>query len=182
MLIDFRIKINGYHKNHAKNITYWGQDYLENLSWNPCLLTHFPIVLHICLWTESALDQLMACCLSIGLLGTNCSEIGIAILLFSFKKMHLKLSSAKMVAVFSRGRGVNKNCVYVLIGWWLCCQSVRSQAWNSCAALTWILTWEFLSNTSLLVTHSFSWKQVFVLIKISLTWNLHTLIQGNTFW
>ena len=42
--------------------------------------------------------------LSIGLLGTNFSEYGIKILLFSFKKMQLKLSSAKMAAILARGR------------------------------------------------------------------------------
>ena len=49
-------------------------------------------------WTHAGL-------LSIGLLGTNFSEI--RILSFSFKKMHLKLSSAKMAAILSRGRYVS---------------------------------------------------------------------------
>ena len=44
--------------------------------------------------------------LSIGLLGTNFSENRIGILPFSFKKMHLKLSSAKVTAILSRGRWV----------------------------------------------------------------------------
>ena len=47
-------------------------------------------------WTNAGL-------LLIGLLGTNFSEIRIGIPSFSFKKMHLKLSSAKMAAIFSRG-------------------------------------------------------------------------------
>ena len=46
--------------------------------------------------------------LLIGYLGTNFSEILIAILSFSFKKMHLKMSSAKMAAILSRGRWVKK--------------------------------------------------------------------------
>ena len=60
-------------------------------------------------WTRPSLVQVMACrqfrsqastwtndsLLSIGLLGTNFSEIWIGILSFSFKKMHLKMSSAK---------------------------------------------------------------------------------------
>ena len=46
-------------------------------------------------WTNAGL-------LSIGLLGTYFSEIGIGILSFSFKKMHLKMS-AKMAAMLSRG-------------------------------------------------------------------------------
>ena len=47
---------------------------------------------------------------SIWLLGTNFSEIRIGIVLFSFKKMHLKLSSARMGAILSRGRWVNIWC------------------------------------------------------------------------
>ena len=49
-------------------------------------------------WTNAGL-------LSIGVLGTNFSEIWISILSFPFKKMHLKLSSAKMAAILSRGDG-----------------------------------------------------------------------------
>ena len=41
--------------------------------------------------------------MSIELLGTNFSENWIRILPFSFKKMHLKLSSAKVTAILSRG-------------------------------------------------------------------------------
>ena len=48
-------------------------------------------------WTNAGL-------LTIGLLGTNFSEILIRILPFSFKKMHL--SSAKMASILSRGRWV----------------------------------------------------------------------------
>ena len=55
------------------------------------------------IWTNAGL-------LSIELLGTNFGEIWIRIL-SSFNKMHLKLSSAKMVAIFSRGRWV-KGCIY----------------------------------------------------------------------
>ena len=53
-------------------------------------------------WTIAGLS-------SIGLLGTNFSEIRIRIPSFSFKKMHLKLSSAKMAAILSRGRWVQKD-------------------------------------------------------------------------
>ena len=38
-----------------------------------------------------------------GPLGTNLSEIRIGILPFSFKKIHLKMSSAKMVAIYPGG-------------------------------------------------------------------------------
>ena len=47
-------------------------------------------------WTIAGLS-------SIGLLGTHFSEIWIGILSFSFKKMQLKMSSAEMVAIWSRG-------------------------------------------------------------------------------
>ena len=85
-------------------------------------LTHWGRVTHICvskltiicsdnglspdrcqaiIWTNAGL-------LLIGPLGTNFSEILIEILTFSFKTMHLKLSSAKVAAILSRGRWVNK--------------------------------------------------------------------------
>ena len=51
-------------------------------------------------WTNAGL-------LTIGLLGTNFSEIWIVILSFSFRKMHLKMLSAKMAAILSMGRWVN---------------------------------------------------------------------------
>ena len=41
--------------------------------------------------------------LSIGPLGTNFSEIQIEIQNFSLMKMHLKMSSAKLAAILSRG-------------------------------------------------------------------------------
>ena len=67
-------------------------------------------------WTGSALVQVMASrlfgakplpdtnadLLSIGLPGTNFSEIRVRILSFSFKKMHWKLLSAKMAAILFR--------------------------------------------------------------------------------
>ena len=43
----------------------------------------------------------------IGSVGTNFSEILIKIQQFSFTKMHLKISSAKVSAILSRGRLVN---------------------------------------------------------------------------
>ena len=51
-------------------------------------------------WTSADL-------LSIGPIGTNLREIWIQILTFSFKKIRLKMLSAKMVAILSRGRWVN---------------------------------------------------------------------------
>ena len=65
-------------------------------------------------WTGSSLVQVMAWCIfsllglqSSGLLGTNFSEIGVGILSFSFKKMHLKMSSAKAAAILSRQDELN---------------------------------------------------------------------------
>ena len=45
--------------------------------------------------------------LSIGLMGTNFSQIGIEILSFSFKNMYLKTSSVNMAAILFRERWVN---------------------------------------------------------------------------
>ena len=42
--------------------------------------------------------------LSIGLVRTNLSEIRFKIYSFSFKEMHLKVSSAEMAAILSTGR------------------------------------------------------------------------------
>ena len=53
---------------------------------------------------RQAITRTNAGLLSIGLLGTNFSENRIGILSFSFKKMHLKLSSANVAAILSRRR------------------------------------------------------------------------------
>ena len=52
-------------------------------------------------WTNAGL-------LSIGLLATNLNEIRVGIQSFSFKEMWLKMSSAKMAAILSRGRWANR--------------------------------------------------------------------------
>ena len=81
-----------------------------------------PSVPYMCQWTGSTLVQVMACrrtrlspvwrqainrtnagLLSIGPWGTNFNEILIEIHTFSFKKMRLKMSSAKLVAILSWG-------------------------------------------------------------------------------
>ena len=56
---------------------------------------------------HQAITWTIASLLSIALLGTSFSEIGIGILSFSFKQMRLKTSSAKMVVILSRVEGVN---------------------------------------------------------------------------
>ena len=60
----------------------------------------FPVWCQAIIWINAAL-------LSIGLMGTYFNEIWIGILSFSFNKMHLKMSSAKMAAILSRGRRIN---------------------------------------------------------------------------
>ena len=86
-----------------------------------CCLTHWGRVKHICvgklttigsdnglspgrrqaiIWTNAGI-------LLIWPLGTNFNEMLIEIHTFSFKKMHLNMSSAKMAAILSRGRWVN---------------------------------------------------------------------------
>ena len=58
-----------------------------------------PIRRQAIIWSNAGL-------LSIGPLGTNFSEILIKMNNYSFKKMHFQMSSAKMVAILSRGRWV----------------------------------------------------------------------------
>ena len=81
-------------------------------------LPTLPLVPHICIsesdqhWFRwwlvaySAIIWTSAGLLSIGLVGTNFSEILIKNKTFSFKKMHLKMSSTQLVAILSRGRWV----------------------------------------------------------------------------
>ena len=90
----------------------------------PCLLTHWGRVTHVCvgkltiigsdnglspgrrqtiIWTNAGI-------LLIGPLGTNFSEIVVGIQTFSFKKIHLKMSSAKW-RPFCLGLNV-LSCVY----------------------------------------------------------------------
>ena len=89
-----------------------------------------PCATYMCQWTGSASVQVMACkaitwtnavLLSIGLLGTNFSENPIRILYFSFKKMYLKMLSAKIVAILSRGRWLNSWRSWKMWVWsWIC--------------------------------------------------------------
>ena len=73
-------------------------------------------VTHICQWARSALVQVMAwgqaitwtiaALMSIGPLRTNFCEILIKMQNFSFMEMHLKMLSAKVAAILSRGTWV----------------------------------------------------------------------------
>ena len=56
----------------------------------------------VIIWTNAGI-------LLIGPLGTNFSEILVGIQTFSFKKMHLKMSSAKRSSILSRPQCVNSN-------------------------------------------------------------------------
>ena len=68
--------------------------------------------------------------LPIGPQGTNLSEIWIAIIAFSFKKMRLKKSSAKMAAVLFRGRWVDKSLAITSVKWINWCNMKSHICWN----------------------------------------------------
>ena len=88
-------------------------------------------------WTNATI-------LSIGLLGTNFSEIRIGILSFQFKKIHFKLSSATMAAILCRGH------VMTILSIWqnggsrdhihaaLVPHNWMSSLWNTISALQWV--------------------------------------------
>ena len=61
-----------------------------------------PIRCQAIIWTNAGI-------VSIGSLGTNFSEIWMAINIFSFTKMHLKMPSAKVAAILSRCQWANKS-------------------------------------------------------------------------
>ena len=62
--------------------------------------TMMPVQRQAIIWTNAGI-------LLIGLLGTKFSEILIKIHTFSFKKLHLEMSSAKMAVIFSQPQCVN---------------------------------------------------------------------------
>ena len=95
-----------HHIRHTKQSMWGFLNYQKHTPWE---LTHWGQTTHICVsrLTIVASDNGLSPgrrqaiiwnnvgILSIGLLGTNFSEILIEILTFSFKKMHLKMSSGK---------------------------------------------------------------------------------------
>ena len=107
--------VKGAHRASLKKIEIWTflklvpHLYGSKTGSSLCLITHWGGVMHICvskltiIGSDNGLspDRLQAIIwtnagiLLIGPLGTNFSEILIEILTFSFKKMHLKVSSAK---------------------------------------------------------------------------------------
>ena len=151
-------------------------------------------------WTGPSLVQVMACrlfsaitwtnagLLSIGLLGTNVSKILIEILSFSFKKMHLKMSSAKMAAILSMGRWVNVLCHQQAQYWWkndwiffgfksFCCLTLKylihflkcDHVFQYCWLWMWFFLWSW-SNTMNI------WSALWVLM----TWCLSTRVSVAT--
>ena len=95
---------------------------VEDFSCHSVTLTHRPLVSHISgRWTWSALVQIMACrldgakplsepmlTLSIRPQGTYFNEFLFEIQIFSFKKMHLNMSSAKWRPFCPRGDELNE--------------------------------------------------------------------------
>ena len=83
-----------HHMNnfwHLKFLTHWGQvmhKWFSNLTITGSDNVFLPVQHQVIILTNAEI-------LLIGPLGTNLSEILIEILIFSFKKMHLKVSSVK---------------------------------------------------------------------------------------
>ena len=91
---------------------------LHTLTINICVNSSPPSVAYMRQLIGSALVQIMVCCLfgakvrlSIGLLGTNVSEILIKIQNFSFTKMHLKISFAKWWPFCPGGDELMETCI-----------------------------------------------------------------------
>ena len=136
--------------------------HVENILtlFKPVLLkTHLPIVPHVCVnWViissgnglapvrRQAITWTNVGLLSIGLQGTNSSEIWIESLSFLFKKMHLKMSSAKMGSILSRGRLLNDGIWRYWSGWAL----VQVKGWCLTAPSNYLnLCWPIISGIHL---------------------------------
>ena len=79
-----------------------------------CFNSSPPSAAYMHQWIMSALapsHYRNQCCLSIGPIGTNFSEIWMGILSFSFTKMHFKMSSVRMAAILSREGWINVSWV-----------------------------------------------------------------------
>ena len=100
-------------------------------------------------WTNDAL-------LPIGFLGRNVGEVCIGILSFSFKKMHLKMSSAKMVANLFRGwRWVNLMSP-VLNGQHLADRIIECSFWKMSSIAQWNLSVTTTSTIKFITCDLFS--------------------------
>ena len=115
-------------------------------------------------WTNAGL-------LSIGLIGINFSEIRIGILSFSLKKMHLKLSSAKMVTILSQERWVNYNLLIIFFHWKYCA------GWNHFGSLL-VNRPRFTNSFSIII--QIWWKFCFTLTLILIQWLLNNFVHGTT--
>ena len=133
-------------------------------------LTHLPLMPHICIrkmghhcfrkWLVACSAQIPEPCndalLPIGFLGRNVGEVCIGILSFSFKKMHLKMSSAKMVANLFRGwRWVNLMSP-VLNGQHLADRIIECSFWKMSSIAQWNLSVTTTSTIKFITCDLFS--------------------------
>ena len=89
---------------------------------------------------RQAITWTNACLLSIGLMGTYFSEIWIWILSSSFKKMQLKIVSAKITANFSSGRWVNP-WIHGLMKGLVWQEKIDGWVWDTAANTHWSVFW-----------------------------------------
>ena len=107
--------VNSPHKGpcNAENVFIWWRHHVRYVSivFSPLCCTYASMN-WVSIGSGNSLSppsHYLNCLLSIGLLGTTFREIWIGILTFSPKKFDLKIWSARMAAILSRGRWVNWN-------------------------------------------------------------------------
>ena len=88
-----------------KGLKKWISYYTQHFTWPMVINSLRPSDIYMCQQTTTSLVQIIIstspAVLSIGPFGINFNEMFIEIHIFSFKKMRLKLSSAKMAAILS---------------------------------------------------------------------------------
>ena len=131
---------------HGERIqSQWRQSSCPQYNPGKCINSSLPSAAYMRQWTRSSLIQVMAVrpvrrkaitwinagLLSFGLLGTYFSEIWIGILSFSFKKMQLKMSSAKWRPFCPGGGGGGDELIFVLLALLSLCMCVilRTYVW-----------------------------------------------------
>ena len=106
----------------------WAVGYVEPW-WN--LFNSSPPFAYICQWTRSALGHrwwLVVCLAPSHYLNQYWFIVNWTLRnklhwnfnqnsIFSLKKMHLEMSSAKVAAILSRGRWLNPFCIYMSVNW-----------------------------------------------------------------
>ena len=121
-------------------------------------LTHWGRVTHICVGKLTIIDSdnglspgrrqaiiwTNAGILLIGPLGTNFNEILIGIQTFSFKKMHLKMSSAKW-----RPLCLGLNVLNDLQGWWMLVYQVICKEWINKGTWLFRFPWNYLLDSDM---------------------------------